>query len=225
MHLLGHCLGGTMCTALAATDDSRIATLINLTAPIAFHDKGMLSKWTRAPFFKAESITRAVGHVPPWLTQPAFQILKPMGQPAKAMRLFQSLDKPTFLEFFRCLETWINDNVSIPDGFFVDLIETLYKKDGLLTGNLRFANGPVVLEEVTVPLLTIAAQEDHIVPVDSAVAGQDRFGSKKKRVEILPGGHIGVVVGGLSRRRLLPTLMAWMEENALPAQKTLGVVQ
>jgi polyhydroxyalkanoate synthase len=227
MHLLGHCLGGTMATALAAVDDSRIATLINLTAPIAFHDDGLLSAWTRAPFFKAESVTRALGHVPPWLTQPAFQILKPMGQPAKALRLFQSLDKPQFLEFFRCLETWINDNVSIPDRFFVDLIEVLYKQDGLVNGKLMFAEGPVVLEEVTVPLLTIAAAEDHIVPVDSAVAGQDRFKSKTKKCEVLPGGHIGVVVGGLARRRLWPMLLSWMEENPIhkPAKLKTEVTQ
>ncbi len=216
MHLLGHCLGGTMATALAATDDSRIQSLINLTAPVAFHDAGLLSKWTRAPFFHAENVVRAVGHVPPWLTQPAFQILKPMGQPSKALRLFQSLDKPQFLEFFRCLETWINDNVSIPDAFFVDLVEVLYKKDGLVTGKLHFAEGPVVLEEVTVPLLTVAAAEDHIVPKDSALAGVARFSSKKKRTEVLPGGHIGVVVGGLARRRLWPLLLEWLEETALP---------
>ena len=216
MHLLGHCLGGTMATALAATDDARIQSLINLTAPIGFHDSGMLSKWTRAPFFHAENVVAAVGHVPPWLTQPAFQILKPMGQPAKALRLFQSLDKPTFLEFFRCLETWINDNVSIPDAFFVDLIETLYKKDGLLNGELKFAEGPVLLEEVTVPVLTVVAAEDHIVPQSSAIAGQDRMRSKKKRLEVLPGGHIGVVVGGLARRRLWPLLLSWMDETAAP---------
>lgn len=210
MHLLGHCLGGTMSLALAATDDRHIKSLISLTAPVAFHDQGLLSKWSRAPFFDATLVTRALGHVPPWLTQPAFQILKPMGQTSKALRLFQSLDNAKFLEFFRCLETWINDNVSIPDAFFEDLINQLYRKDALLRGQLRFASGPVLLEKIKVPLLTIAAAEDHIVPVASATAGLERVQSANKRTEVLPGGHIGVVVGGLARRRLWPLLLEWM---------------
>ena len=226
IHLLGHCLGGTLATALCAVDDSRVQSLINLTAPIAFHDSGLLSKWTRAPFFDPEAVVNAVGHVPAWLTQPAFQILKPMGQAAKALRLFQNLDDPKFLEFFRCLETWINDNVAIPDRFFVDLVDTLYKKNALVEGGIvftKFKPGPVRLENVIVPLLTIAAEQDHIVPHKSATAAQERFGSKVKRVELLPGGHIGVVVGGLARRRLWPTLLEWMSQH--PVNRALEVVQ
>jgi polyhydroxyalkanoate synthase subunit PhaC len=222
MHVLGHCLGGTMATALAAVDDRHMQSLINLTAPLSFHDDGLLSKWTRAPFFDPEAVVRAFGHVPPWFTQPAFQILKPMGQPTKALRLYQSLDKPSFLEFFRCLETWINDNVSIPDRFFVDLVGTLYRKDGLQAGLVQVRGRSVRLEDVKVPLFTIAATEDHIVPPASATAGHDRIGSAVKKVEVLPGGHIGVVVGGLARRRLWPALLAWMEEQKLPARSASG---
>ena len=71
--------------------------------------------------------------------------MKPLGQTTKALRLWQNLGNPTFLEFFRCLETWINDNVAIPDGFFHDLVEQLYQRDALSQGTLLFADGPVVL--------------------------------------------------------------------------------
>ena len=220
LHLLGHCLGGTLATALAATDGDRIQTLINLTAPLSFHDDGLLSKWTRAPFFDPEVVVAALGHVPPWITQPAFNVLKPMGQPVKALRLFQALDKPAgelhqFLEVFRCLETWINDNVSIPDRFFIDLVGSLYRRDALAKGELRFASGPVQLDQVRVPVFTIAAAEDHIVPPSSAVEVARRFTNPHSKIEVLPGGHIGVVVGGLGRKRLWPALIAWMDEQRL----------
>lgn len=220
MHVLGHCLGGTMCAALAATNDTHIQSLVLLTAPLSFHDSGLLSAWTRAPFFDAARVVDAFGHVPPWLTQPAFQILKPMGQTAKALRLFQSLDRPAperekQLEFFRCLETWINDNVSIPGGFFLDLVNLLYRRDGLLSDALVFKDGPVHVENITAPVFVIAAEQDHIVPHASATAGVVRFGSRQTKIEVLPGGHIGVVVGGLARRRLWPALLAWLAEHPL----------
>lgn len=215
--LLGHCLGGTMAATLAAVDDSKIQSLVLLTAPLTFHDDGMLSAWTRAPFFNPRDVTAVVGHVPGWVTQPAFQILKPMGQPAKLLRLWQNLGNPTFLDFFRCLETWINDNVSIPDGFFHDLVEQLYQRDALHEGRLRFQKGEVVLENIEVPVLCIAAREDHIVPHASATAPIEKFASATKQVEVLDGGHIGVVVGGLARRKLWPLLLAWLEKEGVAA--------
>lgn len=217
LHLVGHCLGGTMATALVAVDSSGVATLTNLTAPMDFHDDGILSAWTRAPFFDPRSLADALGHIPAWLTQPSFMILRPMGQPVKALRLFQNLGNERFLEFFRCLETWINDNVDIPKGFYIDLIEKLYRQNALLKGELVLAGQPAVLEEITLPALTVCAKQDHIVPPRSAVAGHERLGSKDKRLEVYDGGHIGVVVGGLARRNLWPLLLDWFQTHAAPA--------
>lgn len=216
LHLLGHCLGGTMATSLCAVDDRGIATLINLTTPINFHDDGVLSAWSRAPFFDPRALAEALGHIPPWLTQPSFMILRPMGPSVKAIRLFQSLGNERFLEFFRCLETWINDNVHIPKGFYIDLIEKLYRENALVKGTLDLAGEPAVLEEVRVPALTVCAREDHIVPPDSAIAGHNAFGSEDKRLEVFEGGHIGVVVGGRAKRNLWPLLCDWFAEHAAP---------
>ncbi len=216
MTVLGHCLGGTMAAALAATQPARMRSLVLLTAPLTFHDSGLLSAWSRAPFLDPRDLTRLVGHVPAWITQPTFQILKPMGQTSKVMRLWQSLGNPTFLEFFRCLETWINDNVAIPDAFFEDLIGQLYQGDALIKGTLRFKTGPVLLEDIEIPTLSIAATEDHIVPVQSAVGPAAQFSSTDNRVEVLDGGHIGVVVGSLARRKLWPLLLSWLDEQGQP---------
>ena len=231
MTLLGHCLGGTMATALAAVDDTHIQSLVLLTAPLAFHDQGLLSAWTRAPFFNPRDVTKVTGHVPGWVTQPAFQILKPMGQTSKVLRLWQNLGNPGFLDLFRCLETWINDNVSIPDGFFHDLVEQLYQKDALVKGTLRFDDGPVMLEDVRVPALVIAAAHDHIVPPASAIEPSRRFASAQNslppgraanssthRCEVLDGGHIGVVVGGQARRRLWPLLLEHLATHGSAAR-------
>ncbi len=214
IHVMGHCLGGTMATILAAVDDTGMASLINLTAPLRFHDGGMLSAWTRAPFFDPQTVVDAVGHVPSWLTQPSFQILRPMGQPVKLMRLYQNMGDAKFLEFFRCLEAWINDNVAIPDAFFVDLVSKLYQKDALFNGKLRLRDHDVSLDDITLPVLTIAASSDHIVPVDSAVASHDRYASTIKERHVLDGGHIGVVVGGLSKKTLTPLMLRWTEQTA-----------
>lgn len=135
------------------------------------------------------------------------------------LRLWQSLGNPTFLEFFRCFETWINDNVAIPDAFFKDLVTELYQGNALVNGTLIFADGPVVIEQITVPTLSIAASEDHIVPFASAVEPARRFGSVTNRQVVIDGGHIGVVVGSVARRTLWPLLLEWLSEKKKEAPR------
>jgi polyhydroxyalkanoate synthase len=213
LHLLGHCLGGTMAAALAALDDRGIATLTMLTAPVGFHDEGVLSAWTRRGPFDPRAVTGALGHVPAWLSQPSFMVLKPMAPWSKGLRLFQRLGDDRFVTFFRALETWINDNVSIPRGFYLDLVEKLYREDALVSGTLQMRGQRVQLENVKVPTLTITAKEDHIVPSQSAIIGHERIGAEDKRLEVFAGGHIGVVIGGLARRNLWPMLDTWFSSH------------
>jgi polyhydroxyalkanoate synthase len=136
-----------------------------------------------------------------------------MGTPVKWMRLFQNLGNDRFLDFFRALETWINDNVNIPKAFYKDLIGKLYREDALYRGTLMVGGEPVILEEIRVPVLTVAAKQDHIVPPQSAAAGHERYSSTDKRLEIYDGGHIGVAVGGLARRNLWPLMLEWLETH------------
>jgi polyhydroxyalkanoate synthase len=220
VHLFGQCLGGTMATILAAVDPAGIRTLTNLTAPLSFHDDGILSAWSRAPFFDATAFAELYGNIPTWITQPSFVILKPMGHSTKLLRLFQNMGDAKFLHFFRCLETWINDNVAIPRAFYIDLIERLYREDALAKGTLVLRGHPVVLEEVRVPVLTLSATDDHIVPVKSATIGHDRFSSTDKLNKVIEGGHIGIVVGGRGKRTLYPLLGSWLGERSAKRAST-----
>src|SRR5687768_15333969 len=45
IHLLGYCLGGTFAISYAAARPAKVAGLIALTAPVNFHDSGILSTW------------------------------------------------------------------------------------------------------------------------------------------------------------------------------------
>ncbi len=224
LHLVGHCLGGTLATALVALEPEGIETLTNLTVPVDFDDGGMLSAWSRMPFFDPKAFADVVGHVPTFLTQPAFQFLRPLGTQTKNMRLVQNLGDERFLEFYRALETWVNDNVAIPKGFYVELIQRLYRDNAMVAGTWILAGERVDLANITIPALTICAQKDHIVPVKSARAGHDAYGSAEKEIEIFGGGHIGVVVGSAAQRRLWPRLCDWFEGHAHPDDRLQGHV-
>lgn len=214
VHVVGHCLGGTLATILAAVHDVRIASLVNLTVPIDFADDGMLSVWARMPFLDVRALTELFGHVPSWMSQPAFMLLRPMGQPVKLLRLYQNLGNENFLEFFRCMETWINDGVDVPRYFFVDLIEQLYRDNALVRGSMRIGGKIPALSNIRIPILTVCAQNDHIVSPVSALAGHESYRNDSKMAKVFAGGHLGVIVGGLARRNLWPLLTDWLNTHA-----------
>ena len=213
VHLFGHCLGGTMTTILATQDDSKLASLINLTTPISFHDDGILSAWTNAPFFNAQALAEAVGDVPKWISQPTFMSLRPMGQLSKWLRFYQKASDRDFLEFFHCMETWTSDNVRIPKRFYVELVNVLYRENALYEGTLEMNGNPVMLQNISVPILSVCAKKDHIVPLESARAGAEFYENENSQWVEFSGGHIGVVIGGKARHQLWPQLDSWLKDH------------
>jgi len=72
----------------------------------------------------------------------------------------------------------------------------------------------VDLSKIKVPLLSIVAQHDHIVPPDCARPLVERVGSRDKEEVVLPGGHVSIVAGPNAVKRMWPKLDQWLEERS-----------
>jgi polyhydroxyalkanoate synthase len=59
------------------------------------------------------------------------------------------------------------------------------------------------------PILTIYAKSDHIVPPAATKPINEAVGSADKELMEFPGGHIGVFVGGRSQQLLTPAVAQW----------------
>ena len=66
----------------------------------------------------------------------------------------------------------------------------------------------VDLGRISVPLLHVIAEHDHIVPYDAAKPLVAMVGSTDKEEVVLKGGHVSVAAGGNAVRRLWPKLDA-----------------
>jgi polyhydroxyalkanoate synthase len=113
-HVLGYCLGGTLAVVHTAVRPEHVASLTALAAPVSFHDEGLLSLWTRSSTFDLGAMIDATGNVPWQLMQGAFQMLRPTLPLSKAAHVIDRAWDDEFLDGFFALETWGNDNVSVP---------------------------------------------------------------------------------------------------------------
>lgn len=208
-HVLGYCLGGTLAVLHAALEPARIASLVLVAAPVAFHDEGLLSRWTRTRSLDTAALVLGAGNVPWQLMQGAFQLLRPTLPLAKAVSLAQKAWDDQFLDGFFALETWGNDNVSFPGACWRTYVEELYRGDALVRGALRLGGRAVRLSAIACPVLCVTFEHDDIVPHRSASVLLEHLSGPDTEHLHLPGGHVGAMVSSAAAKKLWPRMRAF----------------
>jgi polyhydroxyalkanoate synthase len=208
-HLLGYCMGGTMAAIHTAVRPEPVASLATLAAPVRFRDEAILSTWAGNESFDVAAMTRALGNAPWQLLQGTFLMQRPTMTLAKFVGLVDRAWDAEWLEAFLALETWVNDNVSLPGEAFREYIERLYKQEALVAGEFALSGRRIRLEAIRCPLLTVTFEHDLIVPWKSAVELFHRAGSPDKEHLHLKGGHVGAVVSRKAAQGLWSKLSAW----------------
>lgn len=208
-HVLGYCMGGTLAAVHSAAHPDRLASLVALAAPVAFDDGGLLSTWTRSKAFDVNALVDGFGTIPWQLLQSAFHLLRPTLPLSKAVGLIDRAWNDEFVDGHLALETWGNDNVSLPGEFYRTYIERLYRQNALASGTFSLAGKAARLEAITCPLLAVTFEHDSIVPKASALPLFEHAGSLDKQHLHLGGGHVGAVVSKHAAKTLWPQLSEW----------------
>ena len=72
----------------------------------------------------------------------------------------------------------------------------------------------MLLSNITMPVLNIYATEDHIVPPSCSRALAPLVGSKDYTEVPVPGGHIGVFVGGKAQGIVSKGIVDWLKQHS-----------
>lgn len=222
VHLLGYCLGGTLAAIYAAAHPEEIASFAALAAPIDFHDSGLLSLWTQTKSFEVGALISAFGNIPWPLMQASFHLLKPTMNLQKAIQVIEKIADDEFLDRFFAIETWGNDNVSIPGEFYRRYIEELYRGNALVRDQFTLSGRPVRLANISCPTLAITFGHDHIVPPESAAILLELISARDKQRIHVSGGHVGAVISRKGAETLWPQIARFFQERD-PARITTQV--
>ena len=209
VHLVGHCVGGMLTLSYAALYPSHVASLLNLTTPIDLSQGGILTQWTRPDWMDPDVVVETFGNAPAALLQASFQFLVPMGKAMRQAWIYEQLPNDEAIENIRAIETWANDNVSLPGDFFRTFIRDLYQKNALYQRTFHLAGRRVDLTTLKQPILNIACKADHIAPPASVFALKDLV-PHTQNIQI-SGGHIAVVASSKSVTHLWPQTSAFFQ--------------
>ena len=207
--LLGYCMGATLAGIYAALEPKHVAALLSLAGPFDFAHAGFLRTMVDPKWFDVHAIADA-GNVAPIQMQSGFVALRPTSQLARWVAYLDRGHEPKARDAFDALEQWAGDNIPFPAAAYATYIEELYQKNLLVRGEHRVAGRRVDLAGIRCPVLTVAADRDTICPLPAARALNDACGSADKELLVVPGGHVGAVVGSKAPKVLYPAMRAWL---------------
>lgn len=210
INLLGVCQGGTFSLVYAALFPEKIKNIVTTVTPVDFSaDKGLLFNW--ASEIDADALVEGYGGVVPGeFLNVGFDLLKPLSKTRKYLNLPKVAEKRESLLNFLRMEKWVTDSPDQAGEAYRCFVKDFYQKNKLIKGELELGGRRVDLKKITMPMLTVYAKDDHIVPPSSTVPVHDAVGSKDKELMEFPGGHIGVFVGGRSQKLLTPAIAKWL---------------
>ncbi len=213
INLLGVCQGGAFSLCYASIYPDTVRNLITMVTPVDFHTPdNMLSHWTRN--LDIDLFVDTLGNVPGDLMNYCYLTLKPWRLNAqKYVGLIDILDSPDDLRNFLRMEKWIFDSPDQAGEAFREFIRDFYQGNKLIEGGLSIGDRPVDLGRLSMPILNIFAEQDHLVPPAASRALARVAGSKDYTELSFKGGHIGIYVSGRAQREVPPAIDRWLKQR------------
>jgi polyhydroxyalkanoate synthase subunit PhaC len=211
INLLGVCQGGAFSLCFASIYPDKVRNLITMVTPVDFHtDDNMLSHWTQE--IDVDLMVDALGNVPGDLMNWCYLTLKPFRLNAqKYIGMIDILDNPDEVRNFLRMEKWIFDSPDQAGEAFREFVRDFYQGNKLIEGGLEIGGKPVDLGQLTMPVLNIFAEQDHLVPPAASKALAGVVGSDDYTELSFRGGHIGIYVSGRAQREVPPAIDRWLK--------------
>jgi polyhydroxyalkanoate synthase len=219
VHVVGWSLGGIF-ALLAAADapDLPIASLSVLGSPVDVARVPLV-----APLRPLLDLTRghglvtrayrAAGGAPTPLVRWAFQLSSFQKLVTKPLAIAARLDDTDFLAQLEAVDRFTSRMTAYPGRSFGQLYHRFAKGNALASGSLEVGGREVSLAAITAPVLVFAGANDGIAPVESVRAVVPLLsGSPEVQLEIVPGGHLGMLTGRAARDTTWRALDAWFDQ-------------
>lgn len=223
--LFGVCQGGTFSVMYSSLHPEKVRNLATMVTPVDFDtDDGLLHIWARS--LDVDKIVDAYGIVPGNLLNTGFLLTDPFRVLIdKYVGLFEKIEcntddeegerenEETVKNFLR-MEKWIFDSPDQAGEAYRQFIKDCYQKNLLIKNEMMLDGKRIDLKNITMPLLNVMGEFDHLVPNAASKPLNDAVASTDKETMVFPTGHIGMFVSGKSQREICPKISSWFKTRS-----------
>ncbi len=214
--IFGYCMGGTLSVMYTGIHPEKVRNFVLMAAPLDFGaDQGLLKKWSRPEYFDADKLVEAFGNVPGEFLNFGFLLLDPVNNLySKYLKFVDKVDDEKFVSMFFRMEKWINDGIPLAGEAYREFIKKCYQQKLLVKNKFRLNGNKVDLNNIKMPLLSLVAEYDHLVPKESSMSFNDLVPSKDKKMILFPTGHIGLSVSSATHAKMWPEVIEWLAKRS-----------
>jgi polyhydroxyalkanoate synthase len=195
----------------------KVKNLITMVAPVDFDVEandytGLLNAWSKD--MDVDLMADTFGNVPGDFMNYGYLLLKPFSLSLqKYVNMVDILDDESKLINFLRMEKWIFDSPDQAGEAWRQFMKDFYQGNKLITGEVHIGDHRVDLQNLTMPVLNVFAEYDHLVPPASSRALEDYVGTDDYTAESFPTGHIGMYVSSKVQGTLPPLIADWVKER------------
>lgn len=219
VHLVGWCLGGLIALlTTAAYPDLPVKSVAMVASPFDLSKHRMVAPLRTAGRYTGGRIIggalKILGGLPKQIVGPAFKATSLTTYLKKPITLIRHRDDREFLAQVEAVDGLMNSMLAYPGRATLQVYQRLVQRNELADGKIQGPNKMVDLADVRVPVMNVAGTSDVLVPVEVAHHVGDLLpNSPQVRLEVAPGGHLGVLTG-----RSAPTTTWAMIDDFLDSQ-------
>jgi polyhydroxyalkanoate synthase len=220
INLLGICQGGTFSLCYSSLYPEKVKNLIVMVAPVDFQMANALLNMRGGCTLGAEALdvdlmVDALGNIPGDFLNLEFLMLKPQQLGIQKYLDFpEIMDSEAKLLNFLRMEKWIFDSPDQAGESYRQFLKDFYQGNKLIKGEVILGEKRVNLDSLTMPILNLYADKDHLVPPASSLALEKYTSSQDYTARSFPVGHIGMYVSGKVQRDLPPVIADWLKARA-----------
>lgn len=201
VQLVGWCMGGllSICTA-AVHPELPIRSLTLVASPFDMSKVPIM-----APLRAIGKVTngrivgtglRSIGSIPAPLVSLGFKATALPTYLKKPVTVWKRRDDREFLGQVQAVDLLMNNMVAYPGRATMQVYQRMAMRNEVATGKIQGPNKLVDMADVTLPVLAVAGSRDVLAPIAAVHHVGDLLpNSPDVRLEIAPGGHLGVLTG------------------------------
>jgi len=224
--LMGWCMGGLLSLIyLGLTRDRNIRNLITIASPIDMRGGGIVARMATALNRPAQLIRKFTGwrlhnldparlNSPGWLTTLSFKLTDPIGSLTTYWDLLTRMSDRNYVENYSTTADYLNHMLMYPGGVIQDLVVKLAVDNQMAAGRIEIRGAIADLSTIKSNLLVFAGDRDTLVPASIAGRVLDLVASKDKDFRVVPGGHMGVILGSKAMKSVWEPSARWLASRS-----------
>jgi len=198
--------------AAAADPTLPINAIATVASPFDFRQVRLLATLNPVMRFGGDRVLdplyRLMGGAPAPLVRRAFQLTSIDKELTKPLAQLRHLDDRDFLAQIEAVDHFTRHMHAYPGRTFGQLYHRFFRVNDLADGRFALDGRELDLRDVTAPVLAVAGDRDVLAPVAAAHhVGTLLPNARTVRLEVGPGGHLGVLTGRSAR----DTTWAWID--------------